>query len=65
MADKDTDWIDQYSEWPVSVAKAEACSKIFVQIWAKNNGVRTIGERRHFQYLIFKEDRQAPAERRP
>jgi hypothetical protein len=59
MPDKDTDWIDEYSEWPVSVAKAageEFCSKITVQRWAKKNGVRTIGEGRRRQYLIFKED---------
>ena len=54
-----TDWIDAFSEWPVSVelvAQNENCTDRTVRKWASNNGVRTIGGGRRRQYLFFRQD---------
>jgi hypothetical protein len=59
MAKKKLDWIDEYSEWPASadkVSQEEGCTIRTAQKWAKDNGVRAMGEGNRRQYLFFRQD---------
>jgi len=55
MADDKVDWMDNHSDWPVSVDELrllEECSDRTVRNWASNHGIRRMGR----QYIFFKKD---------